>query len=112
MKNYLEKIVKMTDDGNLQVRKQALQLLCKFKISYGELWLKDKINGLDDRKKWEILRAKGEFEEEMMEIEEVKEKPEMKRSLILKENHVIKPMEPIKKAVSFDGGSSKAIPQK
>ena len=59
MRSLLDKIVRLTEDGNESVRKESLQLLCSLKKYHEMKYFGDKLKSLDSKKLAVIQNTKG-----------------------------------------------------
>ena len=60
LKTLLDRLVRMGEDGNNDVRKQSVALLGKIKVAYGWDFVRDKVEKMDPKKQKEIKNARGE----------------------------------------------------
>jgi hypothetical protein len=70
MRGIVDKIAKMTEDGSAEVRVEALELLCKLKVTHDMRFFGDKLKALDQKKLAAIKSARPTEAEENMQIEE------------------------------------------
>ncbi len=56
MKGLLEVIVKLTTDGALQVRDEAINLICDMRSAFGQAFFGDKLRDVQSQKLQKALR--------------------------------------------------------